>query len=720
MRITWIFVLALSSCVCSSPVARKRAEIDATPTAVDFGRVEIGATLTRDVVVSSRGAMPLQVSSITLTGDAAFSILPFAEKDVASGDSFTVTISFSPRAAGSFATRLSIESSASETPQLWIPVIGTSSTTCVPQHCSDVPKACGSVDDGCGGHLDCSCTAPETCGGGGTAGRCGCAAESDAAFCTRLGKQCGSVTDVDSCGVARTASCGTCTGATTCNTANQCVCTAESDAAFCTRLGKHCGPFTGTDSCGATRTANCGTCAGASVCGGDNECACTGESDVDLCSAAGRACGTLQVTDRCGTARSVTCGSCPGTSVCGANGVSGQCGCVAETDAAFCARTGKTCGTVTGLDTCGQARTVASCGTCSGVNVCGAANTCVCTGETESQLCQSSGHACGTSYVFDRCGTGRNIDCGVCAPQWVQRSSSQQPTARGYHQLVYDAARQETVLFGGRTASNVLGDTWAWNGSSWTQRASSGPAARRWFGMAYDSGRQRVVLFGGSSVVSPQASVPTQLLNDTWEWDGSSWTRRTPAHAPEVRYSMHLGYDSQRQRVVLFGGVGTVNSVFTRFSDTWEWDGNDWIQQSPTASPPPRDSYAMGLDSTGRVIIFGGFGGTAGGGSGALADTWRWTGATWASVSVSSPAGYNMSIALDATRQRVVRFGGNYPSLLDQTWEFDGNSWAQVNVATTPPARAVSAMAYDSARGKVVMFGGENNSGFLGDTWEYP
>lgn len=46
-------------------------------------------------------------------------------------------------------------------------------------------------------------------------------------------------------------------------------CTAETNAQFCSRRGKNCGSVTGTDNCGATRTvASCGTCTAPAFCGG--------------------------------------------------------------------------------------------------------------------------------------------------------------------------------------------------------------------------------------------------------------------------------------------------------------------------------------------------------------------------------------------------------------------------------------------------------------------
>ncbi|HXU82477.1 MAG TPA: hypothetical protein VN914_13840, partial [Polyangia bacterium] len=125
-----------------------------------------------------------------------------------------------------------------------------------------------------------------TCGGGG-----GCTPESNATFCSRLGKNCGSVTGADNCGTNRTvSSCGTCTSPQTCGgggTPNRCgggSCTPESNSAFCSRLGKNCGSVTGTDNCGVSRTvSSCGSCTSPATCGGGgtpNVCGTSGGSLV--------------------------------------------------------------------------------------------------------------------------------------------------------------------------------------------------------------------------------------------------------------------------------------------------------------------------------------------------------------------------------------------------------------------------------------------------------
>ena len=72
------------------------------------------------------------------------------------------------------------------------------------------------------------------------------------------------------------------------------------------------------------------------------------------------------------------------------------------------------------------------------------------------------------------------------------------------------------------------------------------------------------------------------------------------------------------------------------------------------------------------------------------------------------------AMAYDAVRQRVVLFGGaDTGGSLGDTWVWDGTFWTQV-ADTGPLARSGHAMAYDSARRQVVLFGGGPG---LVDTW---
>ena len=61
--------------------------------------------------------------------------------------------------------------------------------------------------------------------------------------------------------------------------------------------------------------------------------------------------------------------------------------------------------------------------------------------------------------------------------------------------MAYDAVREQVVLFGGAdSASNLLGDTWAWDGTEWTQLADTGPEERAVHAMTFDVAGQRVLV----------------------------------------------------------------------------------------------------------------------------------------------------------------------------------------------------------------------------------
>lgn len=84
------------------------------------------------------------------------------------------------------------------------------------------------------------------------------------------------------------------------------------------------------------------------------------------------------------------------------------------------------------------------------------------------------------------------------------------PMERTVSTMAYDSRRGVTVLFGGVGRAGELGDTWEWNGSTWTQVATTGPSRRANYGMVYDSTRGVTVLFGG-------ATVGQHANRETWE-----------------------------------------------------------------------------------------------------------------------------------------------------------------------------------------------------------
>src|SRR6266571_5385007 len=135
------------------------------------------------------------------------------------------------------------------------------------------------------------------------------------------------------------------------------------------------------------------------------------------------------------------------------------------------------------------------------------------------------------------------------------------------------------------------------------------PPARYGHAMAYDSQSDRLVLFGGAST---SAGV-LLLLNDTWAYafNTSTWTDMSAAIAPPARYGHAIAYDSESDRVILFGGYSSCCGGIT-LGDTWAYDFNTdtWTAMNPAVAPGPRESSAMAYDSrSDRVVLFGGYGG---------------------------------------------------------------------------------------------------------------
>jgi uncharacterized protein (TIGR03437 family) len=288
--------------------------------------------------------------------------------------------------------------------------------------------------------------------------------------------------------------------------------------------------------------------------------------------------------------------------------------------------------------------------------------------------------------------------------------------------MAYDAAHGQVVLFGGDGSQDFnglpLNDTWVWDGDTWTQKSpQTSPPARAAHAMAYDAAHSQVVLFGGS------------FLNDTWVWDGSNWAQKLPQTSPPIRDAYAMAYDAANGQVVLFGGSDTPHGI--NLNDTWVWDGSNWTQKSPQTSPPARARHAMAYDSAhGQVVLFGGFGRAPANSNVNLIllnDTWVWDGSNWTQKSpqTSPPARQYHAMAYDSTHGQAVLFGGmgaiNFEYLND-TWVWDGSNWTQQSPQTSPPVREQHAMAYDSAHDQTVLFGGFGGlptATIIGDTWTW-
>jgi hypothetical protein len=154
----------------------------------------------------------------------------------------------------------------------------------------------------------------------------------------------------------------------------------------------------------------------------------------------------------------------------------------------------------------------------------------------------------------------------------------------------------------------------------------------------------------------------------------------------------------------------------------------EWRKVAPISYPAGRNGHALCYDPVrGRVVLFGGDTG------GATSDTWEWDGVAWKSISTldpqldgDPPARAQARCAYDTRRGRILLFGGalGNEEYYDDFWSYDGTSWARISSANPgedgePPARSQYGMVYDTARERLILFGGRNGNGRLSDLWEW-
>ncbi|MEM7200656.1 MAG: kelch repeat-containing protein [Planctomycetota bacterium] len=316
---------------------------------------------------------------------------------------------------------------------------------------------------------------------------------------------------------------------------------------------------------------------------------------------------------------------------------------------------------------------------------------------------------------------------------WSQVSGAMPPPRRNAA-MAYDSTRDKLVLFGGSARGRGLDDTWEWDGVSWTQIVTTtSPPAIENLAMTYDAARREMVLL--------TSATPRTCPTYTWTWDGVTWSRLNVANSPPVSESYGLTYDTRRQRVVLTGGLSCSGWIWP--SETWEWDGARWLRVSTTDGPSnitwsERHGYVISID---RVT----------------GDTATWDGSAWSRIPGPIGPASTFSVTYDAARQRVVAYqtaisewdgttwrtiyaspspdadfsdivhdaarGNNLLFSGDEfgrgptygTWTWDGTSWTEHRPSVQPVGRVSHAMACDSRRSRIVMFGGDGYD----DTWEW-
>ncbi len=271
---------------------------------------------------------------------------------------------------------------------------------------------------------------------------------------------------------------------------------------------------------------------------------------------------------------------------------------------------------------------------------------------------------------------------------WNQDFPATTPTAKTDSQtaiLVYDPVRNRMVMWSGDPSADRL-KTWEYYSGNWHQVNTAAAPAGGGFsvGACYDTVRNEVVL------VMQRSSI----LTDTWTYNGTNWTLKSPATSPVGTVTEKLVFDTVNGVAVLVGGAsGPVIKV-------WTWNGTTWADISPVPRPANRASFALGYYPPDDVTIL--FGGSAG-----FTDTWELsvTNGTWTQLTpATTPTLTLPKMTWMPPVSRMVMFGGGTAG--NMTWLWDGTDWTNAAPSPDIPVRTNAIIGYDGEVSKTMEFGG--------------
>lgn len=266
------------------------------------------------------------------------------------------------------------------------------------------------------------------------------------------------------------------------------------------------------------------------------------------------------------------------------------------------------------------------------------------------------------------------------SPAWTRiGQSTSRPPGRQYATAIYDPRRDRLLIFGGYGYQNPLRDVWSLDLATgvWTTVQAGGDSiASRYLAQSiYDPDHDRMLVYGGVVELEPRVLAGTDELWALQFGDSTTWRHVIASgDSTDNRYGAALVRDPIDGSILLLGGADSEGPAAP--GDVFRF----------TESPAPTWSRVVPARSPSRV---------------------RTRGAT----------------AYDPRRNQFMIFGGH--THLDQL-DVDILSmrptpnWTALSRDSLPSERFGQAMAMDSKRDRLVIFGGVSSAGYLGDVWAAP
>ena len=163
-------------------------------------------------------------------------------------------------------------------------------------------------------------------------------------------------------------------------------------------------------------------------------------------------------------------------------------------------------------------------------------------------------------------------------------------------------------------------------------------------------------------------------------------------------------YDSESERMILFGGYDIPNNGY--FNETWVFDSvaNTWTRMGPAISPPGTNFQSMVYDSQeDRVLMWG-----------SVSDDRMWSydynTNTWAEVTdtgTPSLIDYTRMVYVPELQQSILFGGVDVPNEVPQgdTWLYNHatQEWQKLSLANSPETSGWHSMLYEPASKQIAL-----------------
>ncbi len=328
------------------------------------------------------------------------------------------------------------------------------------------------------------------------------------------------------------------------------------------------------------------------------------------------------------------------------------------------------------------------------------------------------------------------------SPLWSLLPGAE-PGFRSEAMEAYSPPLGATILFGGYNpyTQRSFGDTWEFRDDVWTNVTEpGGPPARQGGVLVYDAADQYLLLFGGRTATG------TGGLGDTWIYNASGWHELFPSVAPSPRAFFAMAYDPALSEVVLTGGgLGGGDSPWTLYSDTWTYRAGVWTNITATAGTGPGGRLFAGLAPTpggAALLLVGGSRSRDFEGAGAVAcpftfpTEWTFTGGAWTEVRPTGavPPPGSGSLWYDTETggtyyyegvQNLSSGGGACESYVGVVYSYTAGHWTdlvsgeQLLGSASPAPRWLATVVDDQASGQQLLYGGQQgiDGPFFDSTW---